>query len=67
MVLPCKPHPERPSGGRRKLVLDGNRLEFRPHGFDRALSGKGMVDAARRDPLGGHRAAGARLRGRGLC
>jgi hypothetical protein len=41
-----------------KLVLEGNRLEFRPHGFDRALSGKGWST-----PLAAIRSVGSEPRG----
>jgi hypothetical protein len=43
-------------GGR--LVLDGDRLEFRAHGFDRALAGKGWSA-----PLAGIRSVGTEPRG----
>jgi hypothetical protein len=40
------------------LVLEGGRLEFRPHGFDRALSGKGWST-----PLSAVRSVGTEPRG----
>ncbi len=43
-------------GGR--LVLEGDRLEFRPHGVDRALSGKGWST-----PLSAIRSVGTEPRG----
>jgi hypothetical protein len=41
-----------------QLVLEGDRLEFRPHGFDRALSGKGWSA-----PLTAIRSVGTEPRG----
>jgi hypothetical protein len=41
-----------------QLVLEDGRLEFRPHGFDRALAGKGWSV-----PLGAIRAVGTEPRG----
>lgn len=41
-----------------ELVLEDDRLEFQPHGFDRALAGKGWSV-----PLTGIRAVGTEPRG----
>jgi hypothetical protein len=41
-----------------KLVLEDDRLEFLPHGFDRALAGKGWSV-----PLAGIRSVGTEPRG----